>query len=86
MKFCQPNDIFTLGIVTKFSWVDLLFTISMRTYIHYGSQSEPCDLDHSTIKLCVYDLNFRHVNGENIGREQTEQKIQFAIPIIFGKC
>ena len=86
MKFCQPNDIFTLGIVTKFSWVDLLFTISMRPYIHYGSQAQPRDLDHSTIKLCVHDVNFRHVNDENTDIEQIEQNIQFAIPLIFGIC
>ena len=79
MKFCQPNDNFTLGILTKFSWVDLLFTISMRPYIH---MAQPYDLDHSTIKLCVHNVNFRHVNDENTDIEQIEQKIQLVIPLI----
>ena len=49
------------------------------------------DLKHfasfpSSLRLCVQDVNFWHVNDENTDIEQREQKIQFAIPLIFGKC
>ena len=49
MNFFQPNDTFNLGLVTYFTGVVLLFKILMRLYIHYGSQAQPYDLDHSTI-------------------------------------